>query len=158
MNTRNTKYKTRKLGFTLIELLVVISIIGILASLAMVSYSGAQKQARDSQRRSDLAQYRNGLENYATNHNSLYPVQTSPTIMDGTAGGFCDTNLEPDYISACPEDPVTVNDYKYVSGNIGGSFVIWANLETGYYWVICSTGQVGETADSTEPTTAACPI
>jgi prepilin-type N-terminal cleavage/methylation domain-containing protein len=43
-------------GFTLIELLVVISLIGLLAALALVSYIGVQKQGRDTQRKSDLRQ------------------------------------------------------------------------------------------------------
>jgi len=33
-------------GFSLIELLVAISIIGILAGIALVSFTGAQRQAR----------------------------------------------------------------------------------------------------------------
>ena len=44
-------------GFTLIELLVSISIVGILATLVLVSFTGAQKQARDTTRKSDLKQY-----------------------------------------------------------------------------------------------------
>ena len=66
-------------GFTLIEILVVISIIGVLASLALVSFAGTQKQARDTQRKNDLKQYQTSLENFANNNSSLYPSE--PVII-----------------------------------------------------------------------------
>lgn len=41
-------------AFTLVELIVVIVIIGILASIGVVSYNGAQSNSRDNKRKIDL--------------------------------------------------------------------------------------------------------
>lgn len=43
-------------GFTLIELLVVIAIIGIMASIVLVSFSGASDKAKIAKAKSDLGQ------------------------------------------------------------------------------------------------------
>jgi len=51
-----------KKGFTLIELLVVIAIIGILASIVMISMSGASNQAKDARIQGNLSQVRSIAE------------------------------------------------------------------------------------------------
>jgi len=135
--------KNQKFGFTLIELLVVISIIGILASLTLVSYSGAQKQTRDTQRKSDLNQYRNALENYAAANNGLYPVASA-----GDASVVCGASLEPSFIADCPLDPAG-GTYVYKYWSNGTDYTIWGELETGGFWKICSNGKSGKsTTDS----------
>ena len=137
---KNIKINYLSKGFTLIELLVVISIIGILASLTLVSYTGAQKQTRDTQRRSDLNQYRNSLENYAGSNNGLYPAALS-TIAD-----LCGTGkpLDTGYIASCPVDPTATQTYGFFSSASGDNFVLYATLETGGYWEVCSTGKSGK--------------
>ena len=128
-------------GFTLIEILVAISIIGILASLALTSYSRAQKQARDTQRKSDLSQYRNALEQYGSANSGVYHVY-------GGSGGYSLTNLcgseaiLENYMSQCPEDPINSTPYVYLyrSNETGTEYVLWANLETADYWYVCSNG------------------
>jgi prepilin-type N-terminal cleavage/methylation domain-containing protein len=43
-----------KKGFTLVELIVVITVIGILATIVIVNYNGAQQKAQDAAVQSDL--------------------------------------------------------------------------------------------------------
>ena len=123
-------------GFTLIELLVVISIIGILAALALVSYTSAQKQARDTQRKSDLRQYQTALESYA-NKNNIYVsgvIPTDPSDLCVALTGSDD----------CPEDPKSADgvSYNYCTNSTSTQYVLWATTEnvTGF-WVVCSSGK-----------------
>lgn len=148
-------YKPRNYGFTLVEVLVVISIIGILASLTLVSFTGTQKTARDTQRKSDLKQYATALETFANENNSLYPEHSTTVSAKDVLCG----NLG---ITTCPEDPKSVSDttgtyvYNYQSdgtastGNPAATkFILWTKIEkTTDYWVLCSNGQIGTKAQS----------
>lgn len=67
---------SNKGGFTLMELLVVISIIAILISIGLTSFSTVQKKARDSKRKSDIKEVQNSLEQYYSVCGSQYPVPT----------------------------------------------------------------------------------
>lgn len=145
-----------KKGFSLVELLVVISVIGILASLVLVAFGPAQKQAKDTQRKSDLKQYQTALEVFANSHDGLYPSRTTavnPSALCLTLG----------ITGECPDDPKpTVYSYSYLSnGTVGLSdasdFILWSILEKSEsYWVVCSSGKSG-TFDEV-PSTAICPI
>ena len=79
------KNHKKKKGFTLIELLVVIAIIAILAVVVVLTLNPAEllRQARDSQRVSDLGTLKSAV--------SLYLVDTSfPNLASTTAGyGGC---------------------------------------------------------------------
>lgn len=93
----------KRSGFTLMELLIVIAIIGVLASLAAVSYSSAQRRARDSQRQSDLKAIQNALEQYYADHDGNYPIGCD-TIADET-----------DYLpeGVLPQDPKLGANYIF---------------------------------------------
>lgn len=150
--------KMNQKGFTLIELLVVIAIIGILAALSVVSFTTAQRQARDVGRKSDLKQYQTSLEAFANKQSSmLYPSRTTAISPDGLCATLGIDN-------SCPQDPKTPTfNYSYLSNGSGNpsndasEFMLWAYIEsTQKYFVVCSTGKTG-TSD-TEPTTLPCPI
>ena len=138
------------LGFSLIELLVVISIIGILAGIALVSFTGAQRQARDSERKSDIKQYQAYLESYANARVGFYPIYISSTSLVSV----CTSDLN---APACPEDKTTGQTYRYISNSQGTKYVVWATLESsGQFWTGCSNGRVGQVA--IESTDGDCPI
>lgn len=150
-------------GFTLMELLIVIVLIGVLSSFIITSSAGTAKKAHDSQRMSDLNQYRIALENFALKKNGLYPSRT--TVQNAT------TVLGPDlgttYLASYPADPTSDSSYYYRyqsngSGNAipdASQYILWAKLErgssgSGGYWYVCANGIASEKA--TTPASSDC--
>lgn len=68
-----------KKAFTLIEMLVVIAVIGILATVVVVSYGNAQSRSRDTQRVSDLLAVQSAITMYYAN-NKVYPTTTESVM------------------------------------------------------------------------------
>lgn len=73
-------------GFTLIELLVVISIIGLLASVVLVSLNGAREKAKAAKLAGDFSQIHKGIEIARNNGNK--------TLLQVTGNGctICNFN------------------------------------------------------------------
>jgi len=64
--------KKRQEGFTLIELLIVIVVIGILATIVLITYNGIQAKARNAKRETDLDAIQTQLEAFYTT-SGYYP-------------------------------------------------------------------------------------
>jgi type II secretion system protein G len=60
-------------GFTIVEILIVIVVIGILAAITIVAYSGVQQRARNSVIMSGVEAYQKALLQYSVD-NQTYPV------------------------------------------------------------------------------------
>lgn len=60
-------------GFTIVELLIVIVVIGILAAITIVAFTGVQQRGRDNVRMQDVASIRKALELHKAEHGQ-YPV------------------------------------------------------------------------------------
>jgi general secretion pathway protein G len=86
-------------GFTLVELLIVIIIIGILATLVIVTFTGVQAKARDSKRQTDL----NALDSHVEAFYAQYGFY--PTLKDLQDATFLSTYMK-------GFDPAALNDPK----------------------------------------------
>jgi general secretion pathway protein G len=80
-------------GFTLIELMIVVSIIGILATLAVPSYQSSVVKAKEAALRQDLSTLRDVLDQHKADQGK-YPPSLSALVGAG-------------YLRAIPKDPFT---------------------------------------------------
>lgn len=126
-----------KKGFTLIELLVVMTIIAVLAGLALVSYQGARKTARDGNRKADLEQIRSALEMCYADTNE-YPASIDASIS-------CDTPPKI-YLDPTLTDPISGRQYAYTRGADKVSYTLCASLEIGGGSVPSGCGSCGSSA------------
>lgn len=80
-------------GFTLIELMIVISIIGILAAIAVPSYQASLIRAREAVLRENLYSIRSAIDQFAADR-SRYPLTLQELV-------------EQRYLHGIPIDPFT---------------------------------------------------
>jgi len=80
-------------GFTLLELMIVISIIVILAAIALPQYQKSVRHAQEATLRDDLFQMRKLIDQYAADKGKL-PASLDDLVSSG-------------YMRDIPEDPIT---------------------------------------------------
>lgn len=104
----------KKNGFTLFELLVSISIIAVLTAVAVVSFGGVSKRARDAKRTADLEKIRMAMEaikQVGGTYPSSINLLVSPTP----------------YLQQIPLDPKDKTAYSFVSTNY--TYTLGAKME-----------------------------
>lgn len=105
-------------GFTLIEVLVAVTIIAVLVSIGVVSYSSVNKRSRDAKRRGDIEQLRSALEMYRADIGS-YPDPSGDGSWTDASG--LSAELVSTYIPAIPSDPKSTQTYQYQATNPSGT-------------------------------------
>lgn len=108
---KHITHNNSKKGFTLIEILVVLGIIAIIIGLGVVSYSSAQKKARDARRLADVQSIQDAFEQYYSICGFDYPnYVTMPTSI------VCSTTGET-IMSSVPTDPLLGTAYVINPGS-----------------------------------------
>lgn len=100
---KRTVRRNRQLeaGFTLIELIIVMTIIGVLATLAIPSYVSAIKHAREAVLKEDLHVMRAAIDSYTMDKQKA-PQALDDLVQDG-------------YLKVIPEDPMTHSKDTWVT-------------------------------------------
>ena len=80
-------------GFTLIELMIVMAIIGILAAIAIPSFTNNVKRAKEAVLREDLHTMRDAIQSY--------------TVDKDKAPQSLDDLVQAGYLKSIPVDPIT---------------------------------------------------
>lgn len=86
------KIKKNK-AFTLIEVLVVATIIGVLVTVAAVSFANSQKRSRDARRKADLSTVLQALVLYRQDNGSYGNVAVFADLVTAlSSGGYLTNN------------------------------------------------------------------
>ena len=77
------KHIGSRLGFTLVELMVVIGIIAMLAAIALPNFAKVRDKARETEVVRGIDTIRRALEQFAVDHNGLYPYRVHAFDLGG---------------------------------------------------------------------------
>ncbi len=88
-------------GFTLMELMIVMAIIGVLMMVAVPSFIGAIRQAREAVLKEDLHVMRTAIDSYTMDK------QKAPQSLDDL--------VQSGYLKSIPEDPFTRTKDSWVT-------------------------------------------
>ena len=109
-------------GFTIVELLVVIVVIGILAAITVVSYTGISQKAIVAMLQSDLGNSAQKLKLYRVEHDA-YPATLDGSNCPKDSTGVIDTNY-------CLK-PSSGNTFAYTSSSPYSTFSLVARNTNG---------------------------
>jgi len=80
-------------GFTMIEILIVLTLVVVLASMAMVNYTNSVKRSQEAVLKEDLFRMRDAMDQYYADKNK-WPSDLADLVSSG-------------YIREVPTDPIT---------------------------------------------------
>jgi prepilin-type N-terminal cleavage/methylation domain-containing protein len=116
-------------GFSLIEVMVVVSIIGILAAIVYVNFSGSNAAARDIKRQADLRILQTALSQHKQKYGRYPEAGCTAGAGVWASEQSCSTyivGLAPEFIPRLPRDPRigTGQGFSYVTNAAGSVYKV----------------------------------
>lgn len=126
--------QTSEKGFTIVELLIVIVVIGILATITIVSFNGIQNRAKTTKSQSNAGAIQDSAEGYNADiggypvtlaalkaTTNVVPVPASISVVSNSGNPLAATPVT----SLTAANGGTTIQYDYVIGGTGARIVYW---------------------------------
>jgi prepilin-type N-terminal cleavage/methylation domain-containing protein len=129
----------QKQGFTVTELMIAVVIIGVLATLAIPSFTGYIYKARVTEASNFLGEIKQRQESYRSEFGQYCAVNGAawgtynPTTIPGTDPVGWETTAEWQQLGASPDGPIRFQ-YATVAGVPGVSAPAGTNLDSDDHW------------------------
>ena len=120
--------KDKQKGFTIVELLVVIVVIGILAAITVVSYTGISQKANTTKALSNAQSVQNVAEIYFA-QNQGYPT-TITQFSDATLSAKLPTNITLQAAAVTSASTPSQIQYEYCSAGATGARISYWSYST----------------------------
>jgi general secretion pathway protein G len=98
----NRKQRNDESGFTLVELMIVMTIIGLLAAIAIPSYIRSVNKAKEAVLKEDLHTMRTAIDSYTVDK------EKAPSSLDDL--------VQAGYLKAIPLDPMSSRNDTWITG------------------------------------------
>lgn len=116
----------KRQGFTVVELLIVIVVVGILAAITIVAYSGIQRRAGENSVQADLRNIGQSIEVYATLNDGIYPAGAD---ADAVRAVLATISIKPSKGAYLTNG--SSGNFLYINNNSGADFALVAKTKAG---------------------------
>src|ERR1700730_5715915 len=120
-----------KSGFTIVELIIVITIISLLTTIAIVSYTKVQSNARDTTRQQNVTSIDEALEKYYVNNGEYPSVRSIVNNFAGNTGAAVASKLNVDITAlAMPQMPSGATNALTSTTPIANDYILYTASST----------------------------